>query len=876
MGWWRWLQRRFEVVFRKDETDHALDEEMQFHVEMEIRQNVESGMDPVEARRRALVAFGGVERFKEEVRDARGGRLIDDVIQDSRVALRSLPRQPVFLVVVLATLGIGIGGSVAMFGVIERSVLQSLPYPDADELVLGRVTWEGNVGFTVSGPDLFDVRDEAGSFEALGAITPFPVTATITGGREAERIVAPYASVGFFETFAMAPVVGRYFAADEGEADGAAVVVLSHAYWQGRYGGDASVLGEAISVDGVPSTVVGVAPAGFRFFMDVDLWRPIQRSAGWATSRQFHDFVIVARLAANTDVRAAQAEVDAISLRLGETYPDTNRDKGLNITPLKDALTEGYRPTLNILLAAVLVLLLIACANVAGLLLARGSARRAEMAVRSAMGAGRRRLFQQLLTENVYLAVGAGLVGLGLAVWTQKGILAFMPMDMLGPMEADLSMGTLAFALGLSGATMLLFGALPSLYLSKVGPAGDLRAAGRGSGSSGSRFRSGLVVAQVAMTAVLLTVSGLLYRSFQELTQVEAGFDSERLLTAQVALPAGYDPAARVVFYSDLRSSVQAIPGVTSVALTSHLPVQDPGGNYRVARPEEFGSDGVFGTLAYRRGVLPGYFSALEIPMARGRDLRRSDDADAPAVVIISESLGTHLFGADNPLGRTIAVDQGGDEPDRREVVGVVGDVLIGGPAYGRDFAMYFPYDQLAVSTMRLAIRVQGDLAGVVTAVRAALLALDPDVPLSDVSTMEEAISLSLTGNKSIATVLILFAAVALLLAGVGLYGVLAYRVSRRFHEIGVRMALGASVPEISREIVVGGLRLVGLGLVVGLPGAYLAGRFLQGMLFEVGAADPLTFASVAGFLSAVAVVACLLPARRAAAVDPVVAFRAD
>lgn len=879
MSWWHWVRRRLDVLFNKDAAEEELDDEIRFHLEMEIRQHVEAGMDPMEARRRALVAFGGVERFKEKVRDVRGARLFDDLLQDSRVTLRSLPKQPAFLVAVLLTLGIGIGGNVAMFGVLERSLFQALPYPDSEDLLLGRVTWEGDVGFTVSGPDFFDYRDGAGSLADLAALTPYPVAATVTGGGDPERVQAPFASVGFFETFGVTPEVGRYFLPDEGEPDGPAVTVLSHGYWQRRYAADRSVIGSAISVDGMPTTIVGVAPAGFRFLMHADLWRPIQRDRGWASARQFHNFVLVGRLADGTSVRAAQSEVDAISSRLQATFPDTNRDKGLDLTPLREALTEQYRPTLTMLMASVAVLLLIACANVAGLLLARGGARRSEMAVRSAMGAGRGRLTRQLLTENVYLALGAGTVGLLLAAWVQRGILTFMPMDRLGNIEAGLSWTTMMFALSLSAVTVLLFGVIPSRRVARTDPAGELKSAGRGQGGDRSaRFRSGLVVAQVAMTAVLLAVSGLLFRSFQELTQVESGFDTERLVTAEVSIPRGEYSRVEsgVLFFTELSERVRAIPGVSSAAVTTHLPVQDPGGNIRVARPEDFGTDGVFGTLAYRRSVMSGYFGALGIPISSGRDVEPTDDRQAPRVVILSAGLANRLFGDEDPVGRTVAVDEGGSEPATREVIGVVGDVLIGSLAEGSDFAMYYPYYQSAATRMRLAVRTQGDATGVVNGIRDVLRTLDPNVPLNDVTTMEEAISASVSDQRIIAVVLVLFAAVALLLAGVGLYGVLAYQVSRRVHEIGVRVALGASVSEVTRGIVYGGLRLVGLGLALGIPGAYLAGRLVEGMLFGVQPGDPLTLAGVAGFLSVVAVAACLLPARRAAKVDPVVAFRSE
>jgi putative ABC transport system permease protein len=879
MGWWMWVRRRWDVMFRKSAPEKELDEEIRFHLDMEIRQNLEAGMEPGEARRRALVAFGGVERFKEQVRDVRGARVWDDLIQDSRVTLRALPKQPAFLLAVLLTLGLGIGGNVAMVGVLERSIFRALPYPDAADLVLGRVTWEGQVGFTVSGPDFFDYREQVQAFRSLAAITPFPVSATITGGGEPERVLAPGASVGFFETFGVLPAVGRYFLPEEGEPGGAAVAVLSHGYWQRRFGGHRGVVGSTISLDGTLTTVVGVAPPGFRFLQTADLWRPIQRGVDWASARQFHNFVLVGRLAEGATVESAQAEVDALSGRLAELYPDSNRDKGLNVTYLREALTERYLPTLRVLMAAVVALLLIACANVAGLLLARGNARRSELAVRSVMGAGRGRLARQLLTENVHLALGAGVLGAVLAIWIQRGILGFVPMDALGDIESGFGWPTMAFALALSMGTVLLFGVLPSVRVARTDPAEDLKSGGRGrSGDRSARFRSGLVVVQVAMTTVLLAVSGLLFRSFQELVGVEPGFDAEQLMLAEVQIPRGKYPGPEEAagFFTALAERVQAVPGVMSVGMTSHIPIRHGGGNVRIALPEDFGTGGVFGRLAWQRRVLPGYFASLGVPLLAGRDVEATDDAGAPPVVVLSESLARDLFGDRDPLGAAVAIDQGGDEPAIREVIGIVGDVKVQSLAASVDFAMYFPYVQAASARMGLAVRARGDMVGVVSAVREALRGLDPDVPLDEVTTMEEALRSSVSDERTIAVVLTLFAVVALLLASVGLYGVLAYQVSRRFHEIGVRMALGASVSKVTREVVAGGLRLTVLGLLVGLPGAWIAGRLVQGMLFGVEPADPLTLAGVVGFLASVALAACALPAHRAARVDPVEAFRAE
>jgi putative ABC transport system permease protein len=874
-----WLRRRWEVVFRKEDAERELDEELRFHLEKEIETHVAAGMPPAEARRRALVAFGGVERHKEEVRDVRGARVVDDLVQDARVALRSFLKAPAFMVAVLVTLGLGIGGNVAMFGILDASLFRALPYRQPDRLVMGRVTWNGEVGNTVSGPDFFDYREQSTSFTDLAAYTPFTLPVTVTGGGEPERAQSILVSTRFFATLGVDPARGREFTGAEGELDGPSVVVLSHGFWERRYGGDPAVLGQAVDIGGRPYTVIGIMPAGFRYAVDVDMWLPLQRGGSWAQARQFHNFVLVGRLAPGVTAQRAQDDVDRISAALAEAYPDSNRNKGLNLTPLKQALTQRYETTLAVLVAAVAALLLIACGNVAGLLLARGAGRRGELAVRSVMGAGRGRLARQLLTENALLAVGSGAVGVLLAVWLERGILAFVSLDSLGTVEPTLSLATLGFAAALSLATVLVFGVIPSLRVARADPAADLRSGQRTAGGlAATRFRSALVVGQVALTAVLLVISGLLLRSLGELRGVAPGFDTHDLLTAEVQIPGGKyrEAEERVEFFRQLRERVAALPGVEAVGMISRLPIRDSGGNVRVDLPERFGTSGIFGKLADQRIVVPGYFDAMGIPLVEGRDVTLTDAGAPPHVVVISQSLAQDVFGGEDPLGRTIGVDTGGSEPSLFEVVGVVGDVVMNHPVEGLYPAMYFPYASQPSSAMRLAVRGRGDPAGMTSALREVLREMDPDVPLAGVATMDDVLSRVVSDNRAIAVVLVLFAVVALLLAAVGLYGVLAYQVSRRLHEIGIRMALGASVATVLSSVVRGGLALVAVGLVIGVSGSYFAARLVQGLLFGVGAADPTTWIGVSLFLGAVAAVACFLPARRAARVDPAKAFRME
>ncbi len=876
MGWWRWVARRAEVLFAKRRVEAELDDELRFHLEMEVREHKRTGLSPAEARRRAMVTFGGVERYKEEVRDVRGARVADDLMQDVRVAVRSLTKQPAFLAAVLTTLAVGIGGSVAIYAVLDATVFAALPYPEADRLVTGRSTFNdgARLGPMLSAYDFYDYRDQARSFSAVGAIAPFPRRSTISQAGEPTRADVVFVTPGFFTTLGVTPLHGRDFVAEEGEPGASPAVLISEGYWRDRLGEDASVVGTTLVVSGNARTVVGVLPRTARFMVDADLWIPVVRGEGMARSRSAHNFLMVARLRADASAGVAQSELDAISDRLEDAYPDSNAGKGIVLTPARDMLAESYRGTLALLAAAVGLLLVVACANVAGLLLARGQARISEMALRSAIGARRGRLTRQLLTESTVLALGGGALGLSVAWLGQRAVLAFVSVDRIGAVAPGLSPSTVMFALTLSVGTVLFFGAIPALRTSGADASVALRGAGKVAGGvGGSRLRGGLVVAQVALTAVLLSVSGLLMRSLQELSAVDLGFNAENLLTAELDLPAfEYSPEERVAFFDDLNARLGALPDVRAVALSSMLPVRDPGNNWGIGLPGELSTPRGRSFLAFQRVVYPGYFEAMGIPLLAGRDVEPSDRDGEPRAIVISESTAERLFGEETSTGRLVDV-QGQD--DAHIVVGVVGDVVTDRPRSGRGPSMYYPYHRRTPALMRIALRHSGQGASVAAQVRSTLASLDPNLPLDRVLPMEDVVDASASDERALAALVAVFAAVALLLAGVGLYGVLAYQVTRRLREIGVRMALGASVADVSASVVRGGLMLVAAGLVVGVPLSLFVGRFLQAFLFGIEPADPVTYLTVSLFLAVVAAVACLLPARRASRVDPVQAFRA-
>lgn len=814
----------------------------------------------------------------EGYRSSKRRPLLSDFVQDVGFALRALRRQPGFVAAAVLTLALGIGANVAMFGVVNLALFRALPFADADRLVLGRTRWPGGgIGWTVSAPDYYDVQDQSTSFESLEALTPFTRDFTITGGGDPERISGAWASPGLFRALGVAPLIGRGFRDEEGEPGGEQVVILSHDFWQRRFGGDPGIVGSAVTIEGYPQTVVGVMPAGFEFVVNVDAWAPMVRGEAFATARQFHNWLLVGRLRSGVTLEEAQSEVDVIMRRLADAYPGSNRDKGLVLTTMQEAFSEGFRPTLLMLMGAIVLVLLIACGNVASLLLARGSGRRTEMAMRSALGAGSGRLVRQLLTESAVLGLTAGLLGTVVALCLQRSLVASTPLTRMGLRGAGLQPEVLVFAVALSLTTVLVFGLVPALSAGRVDPSEDLKAGARSVAPGGkARFRNGLVVAQVALSVVLLVGAGLLLRSFVHLRGVDPGFDSQNVLTADIGLPrAKYDDGeSRLRFFRELKERVSAMPGVLEVGLISRLPIRDPGGNIAAWDPANPPADASEWRLAYARMVMPGYFAAMGIPLRQGRDFHASD-AGGPPVMMISETMARTIFPDQSPLGRQVAIDTG-DEPARFEVVGVVGDTRVSNLSDDISMVMYIPYAQWSEATMRLAVRTAGDPRSIIEVLRATLRDLDPDIPLAGVATMDGVVSRSVSFERTVTSALGAFAGVALLLAALGLYGVLAYYVAQRNREIGIRMAIGATGSDVFKLVLGRAFVLVGIGLVMGIGGAIGAGRLLRTFLFQVEAEDPLTFVSISVFFVLVALLACLIPAWRAWRIDPVVAFRSE
>ncbi|MGD2218507.1 MAG: ABC transporter permease, partial [Gemmatimonadales bacterium] len=710
--------------------------------------------------------------------------------------------------------------------------------------------------------------------EWLAAFSGFPRTLVVTGVERPERVSGLVVSHELFPALRVTPRIGRGFNEEDELESAPRVAIVSYGYWQQELGGGPDVIGRTLSIDGSAAEVVGVMPPSFRFRFDVDFWLPMRRDDQFIAERGKTNWSVVGRLAPGVSLVQAQSEVGVIAAQLAAQYPDSNRGIGLKLRNLQEAWSENYRESLFMLQVAVALVLLIACGNVASLLLARGSARRTELSVRGALGASGARIARQLLTESLLLAGVAGLLGVLLAQWLQPLLLRLTAVGGSAIWEPGLSPSVLSFVVAVSLLTGLVFGTFPALQASRGDLAQDLTSGVRTTDRGGVRFRRGLVVSQVAVSIVLLIGAGLLIRSLASLMQVDLGFDTEDLVTAEIQLPRDEygDTDRRVQFYTELTRRLEAVPGVESVGLISQIPIRQPGNNEPVYDVEDPPPGLVDARTAYYRIVRPGYFEAMGIPLHAGRDIEPTDGVGSPLVFVVNQAFVDSILKGRDPIGRQVVLDY----EYTFEVVGVVGDVLTGGPGDDRFPAMYGSYAQIPYFDMGLVVRASERLKSLGGALRAALWSLEPAVPDPELITMDGLLSRSQLTRRTRTVALALFAAVAVLLAAVGLYGVLAQSVVERRREIGVRMALGARPGDITELMLRKGLLLVAIGIGIGLIGALATSRLLEQMLFQVAPTDPTTFAVVSIIFTAVAAVACLLPAWRAVRVDPVAVLQAE
>ena len=799
------------------------------------------------------------------------------LLQDLRHGLRLLAKSPGFAIAAIVVLALGIGANTAIFSVVNAVLLQPLPYPDPARLV---VVWHvppadafpGRKTFAVSAANYLDWKKESNSFEKM-AVVGFTAL-NLTGTGAPESVLAARVSWDFFSMLGVRPLLGRTFTPGDDVHGSHHVIVLSHSFWKSRFGGDAGIVGREVRLDDLPYRVVGVMGPDATIPSEGRAWVPIAFDEKERLVRSNHNEMVLARLKKDVDVRKAQAEMTLISERLARRYPAEDAGWGAVVVPLREEMVGEVRPLLLVLLGAVALVLLIACANVANLMLARTIARRKEIAVRSALGASRARLLRQLVAEALLLSLAGGALGLFLSKFGMNAIVAFLANQL--PRTADISLNApvLAFTLIASVLTGVLAGLAPAWRGTRTNLAASLKQGlGRtDADSGGNRTRSALVVSEVALSLVLLIGAGLLIRSLYLLRRVDPGFDASDVQTMSVALARGkYSaPASRSAFFERVLDRVRALPGVEAVGAASDLPLKGMQ-NWPIQvegrPPLEVSQQPNVPTLQ----VGGDFFRALRIPLRRGRLFSTADTAETPGVIVISEAMAKRFWPNQDPIGKRLTIAFFPEKP--REVVGIVGDVKLEGLEHREPVsAMYVPHQQIPSYGMDLAIRTR--TSGVIAAAVAAVHEVDPGQPVLEVGSMEQLLSGSLTRQRLGMLLLAGFAALALVLAAVGIYSVLSYAVRHRGREIGIRMALGAQIADVLRLIVLQGMRPALIGMGIGLAVALALGRTLSSLVYGISAADPWTIGAVAALLAAVALVACLVPALRAARVDPIRALR--
>jgi predicted permease len=811
---------------------------------------------------------------------------MDRVLQDLRHAARMLARTPVFTLVIIFTLAVGIGANTAMFSVVNAVLLQGLPFRDADRIVdLNEVEKRDRERGAIAPANFLDWRKQATSFESMSVYAVRNMNVATTGG-EPERLPGAFTSTSFFDVLGVPPVLGRTFLPSEAEPGQATSVVLGYGLWQRRFAGSPDVVGQTMRINGAPFTIVGVMPPTVNFPARAELWivstydLPPGGGGDPRENRGMHYLRGIGRLKAGVSLAAANAELDAIGQQLARAYPDTANFTPL-ATPLQDILVRSARTPLLVLLGAVLCVLLIVVANVANLLMARATVRARELAIRAALGAGRRVLVRQLLTESVLLAVVGGVFGVLLAFWGVDLILALEPGEI--PRVAPIAVNgqALSFAVGLSVLTGLLFGIVPAWQASRPELQHTLKDATRGTTGDGHRHvaRMGLVLAEVALSLVLLVGAGLLFRSLMHLLDVPLGFSSARITTMQVAPTGeGYrSPEQALAYWDTVQERLQAVPGVEKVALTNSVPMSGSIRilSYNVAGKPELPPNQ--SPLSHYAQVSPGYFATLGIPILQGREFERGDATINPRAVVVNEAMARREWPGENPIGQRITFGPGpDDQPEWLDVVGVVGNVR----QYGVDQEpvpiTYQPHTAAATQPLTIMVRAAGDPASVAGAVRAALQGVDSALPITRMRPLDEVIGASLTQRRFNMTLLAVFAGIALVLAIAGIYGTVSYAVAQRTQELGIRAALGATRADVLRLVLWDGLKPVALGLALGLVGAFILRRTLDRLVFGVTTSDPATFIALPVLLAVVAIIASLIPALRAARIDPMTALRVD
>ncbi len=811
---------------------------------------------------------------------------MDTLWQDVRYAVRVLAKNPGFTAVVVVALALGIGANSALFSVVNTVLLSPLPFSESDRLmsVAVRNVNEPEGSPNVAYLDFLDYRERNRSFADLAAYSE--MNFSMTAGDEPERLHGVVVSDSLFPTLRVGPLLGRALAPEDGVKGASPVVVIGYGLWQRRFGGDPNVVGRTVLVESRPTTIVGVMPDGFQFPVTtdpIDVWGPVAPDSFFAQSRGAHFLRMVGRLGDGVTQAQATADMTAIAESLEQQYPDSNTDYRPSLRPLQDELVGDIRSALLILFAAVGFVLLIACANVANLLLARSLSRQTELSIRAALGASRWRLGRQVLTESLLLALVGGALGLLVATWGAALLASAIADQIPRASEVGLDGRVLGFTFAVSVLTGVLFGLAPTLRLARTDPNEALKEGGRGMGEGvrHNRVRSLLVVSEVAISVVLLVGAGLLIRSFVGLIRVDAGFDPTNVVTMQLNIPAatyGDDASRAAAIYDGIVERTSALPGVKAAAAATTIPLS--GSSIRMGyvipglTPENSNEQ----PSAPFDAVTKGYFRAMGIPVLSGREFTAEDTKESQPVIVVSESFARRYWPNGDAVGQRIRPDYSADDeqPPDREVVGVVGDLKHEGLDAEATAAIYAPYSQTPLPFGSLVVVSESNPSSVAAGVRKEMLAIDRNLPVSDVRLMDRVVSDSVAQPRLYMALLTVFAAVALALTAVGIYGVIATSVRRRTHEIGIRMALGATTRNVLGLVIVQGMSLVLVGVAAGVAGAFAATRLMESMLFGVSSSDLLTFVGVGVLLAAVALLAIYIPARRAARLDPMDALRCE
>ena len=794
------------------------------------------------------------------------------LLQDLRYGVRMLLKHKGFTAVAIVALGLGIGANTAIFSVVNSVLLRPLPYAEAERIIYfgGQNVTSGIIDSNLSLPDFQEWAKAGETFEHITAFQSGNANLAAEG-TEPERVPRALVLSDFFGVLGVQPSLGRAFLPEEDQPKARSVAILSQGLWQRRFGGDPAIIGKEITINANPTTVVGIMPAGFAFPQQTQLWITLRPDPA-EERRDNRSYSVIARLKPGVPLEQAQARVSAINAQLAQQFPDTNRGWDARIATLHDQMVRAARPSLLALLGAVVLVLLIACANVANLLLSRAAGRQKEVAIRTAMGASRARIVRQLLTESLLLAALGGIAGLLLSIWLTDVLQSIAPEGAPRIEQVGLDTRVLFFALGISLLTGVVFGLAPALQSSKGDVSGSLKEGGRtGEGFRRTSARSLLLIGEVALSLMLLIGAGLLIKSFLRLQEVQPGFNPQNVLVTSVALPGAKYPAAqRPEFFGRLVERLSALPGVQAVGGGVNLPLR--ASNYSLGRsyiPEGRPLTTDESQTANYSIINGDFFRALQIPVLAGRVFDARDNADAPKVIVVNETVAKRHFGSvQNAIGKRLTVWR--DEEFLREIVGVVADTKVDSLEAPAIPQLYVPHPQDAQwNFMALVIRTAGNPAAFASAVRREVQALDRDQPVYNVRTMEEVLATSLGTRRVAVQLFTVFAAAALLLSALGIYGVMAYSVTQRTQEIGIRMALGAQTGDVLGMIVRQGMKLALVGIAVGLAAALGVTRLIANLLFGVEATDPMTFAAISLLLAVVALLACYLPARRAAKLDP-------